>query len=188
MIKTRFKNPYTFNKLGQRFTTFPERKKSGVYLIKEDNTIVYIGYSTKDLYKTMYRHFQAWNHREQEVITYAGQDLDRYSVRVIYCTPKQAEAAEKYLIKKYKPRDNTYKYEDIILNTYDKSTGKKIQETQTAPDYVWKPDPRDMIIDYSDILPEDSEPFALFGVQKKTGVSPELRRINKKIRTNNQPY
>jgi hypothetical protein len=167
MIKTRFKAPYTYNKLGQRFTTFPERKKSGVYFIKEGKDIVYIGHSTKDLYKTMYRHFQQWSHQGQEVITYAGNDLDDYTVRVIYCTPKQAEAAEKYLIKKHKPRDNSYKYEDIELTTYDKNTGRLTQETQTAPDYQWKPDPKDMVQDYSDYY-QDTKPFDLFGIQNKT--------------------
>jgi hypothetical protein len=116
MLKTKFVQPYTQAPgYMRRLTTFPARAKAGVYLIKEGKDIVYIGHSRTDVYKTMYRHFQEWTHREQEVTTYAGQDLDKYTVRVIYCTAKQAEAAEKYLIKRHKPRDNKYKYESIIL-------------------------------------------------------------------------
>ena len=114
----------------------------------------------------MYRHFQQWTHRQQEVTTYAGQDLDNFTVRVIYCTPKQAEAAEKYLIKKHKPRDNKYKYDSIILLPYDKKTGEQINDTPTAPNSAWKPDPRDMVQDYSDFTPDDAEPFDLFGIIK----------------------
>ena len=152
----------------RRLTTFPSRAKAGVYLIKEGKDIVYIGHSRTDVYKTMYRHFQEWTHREQEVTTYAGQNLDNFTVRVIYCTPKQAEAAEKYLIKRHKPRDNKYKYDSIILLPYDKKTGKQINETPTAPNRAWKPDPRDMVQDYSDFKPEYTEPFDLFGIENIT--------------------
>lgn len=113
---------------------FPSRGKAGVYLIKEEGNIVYVGYSSKDLYKTMYRHFQRWDHPTQEVITYAG-DLDKleFTVRVVYCTPKQAEALEKALIKKHNPRDNAQKYEDTVLTAYDRAAlenyGTEIPET-----------------------------------------------------------
>ena len=177
MLKTKFVKPYTFDKYGRKYTTFPARQKSGVYLIKEGKDIVYIGHSRTDVYKTMYRHFQTWNHREQEVTTYSGQDLNDFSVRVIYCTPKQAEAAEKYLIKRHKPRDNKYKYESIILLPYDKQTGEKINETPTAPNSAWKPDPRDMVRDYSDYDNNNTEPFDLFGIEQKIRRSPEIRRI-----------
>jgi hypothetical protein len=169
MLKTKFVKPYIINKYGQKYTTFPARSKSGVYMIKEAGIIVYIGHSRTDVYKTMYRHFQQWTHREQEVTTYAGQDIDNFTVRVIYCTPKQAEAAEKYLIKRYKPRDNKYKYDSIILLPYDEKTGKAIQEAPTAKNSEWKPDPRDMVRDYSDYYvteEESAEPFDLFGIVK----------------------
>ena len=59
MKKFNFLPPY--QKKGK--TTYPETlNKSGVYLIKENNVQVYIGYSGLNLYRTMYRYFQAWNH------------------------------------------------------------------------------------------------------------------------------
>lgn len=111
-------------------TKFPERGRTGVYVIKENGKTVYVGYSENDLYKTMYRHFQTWNHRSQEVVSYNAKGNDNYTVRVIYCTPAQAGRLEKYLIKKHKPRDNAQTYE---LNFEDRKTGQAYenQEPQT---------------------------------------------------------
>lgn len=116
----KFKKIHPYGKDGK--TNFPLRGKTGVYIIYEGSEVVYIGFSQSDLYRTMYRHFQRWNHTGQEVVTYADQNLNDYTVRVIYCTPKQAESLEKKLIKKYKPRDNAQKYEDIKLTAYDNNT------------------------------------------------------------------
>ena len=105
MLKSNFLPPY--NSEGK--TTFGNIKnKSGVYIIKENNKIVYVGYSGKNLYRTLYRHFQQWNHTGQEVITYANKlNNNDYKVRVITTTPAQAYRLEIYLINKLKPRDNT---------------------------------------------------------------------------------
>ena len=35
-------------------------EKSGIYIIKQNDKIVYVGQSGYNLYKTMYRHFQSW--------------------------------------------------------------------------------------------------------------------------------
>lgn len=68
----------------------------------------------------MYRHFQRWNHRFQPVVTYAGKIKSHtYTVRVIYCTKKQADKLEKMLIKKYQPRDNDLSYIDYEPTSYD---------------------------------------------------------------------
>jgi hypothetical protein len=107
-------------------TKFPERGKTGVYLIKENGKIVYIGYSLNDLYKTMYRHFQTWNHTGQEVVSYNAKGSDTYTVRVVYCTPSQADRLERYLIRKHKPRDNKYIYE---LNFRDRNTGEQYENS-----------------------------------------------------------
>jgi hypothetical protein len=122
----KFISPYT----AQGKTKFPERGKTGVYLIKENGKITYIGYSMSDLYKTMYRHFQVWNHRGQEVVSYNAQGNDNYTVRVIYCTPQQAARLERYLISKHKPRDNAQSY---VLDFNDRRTGAayESEEPQT---------------------------------------------------------
>lgn len=109
MQKFKFTKPYRNGK-----PAFPLRNKSGLYIIKEGKEIVYIGYSGRDLYKTMYRHFQEWNHTGQEVVTYAGQDLNRFTVRIVYCSPGRAAKLEKLLIAKHEPRDNVHgKHEEI---------------------------------------------------------------------------
>jgi len=97
-------------------TTFPEtRDHAGVYIIKEDGKVVYVGFSGYSVYKTMYRHFQTWNHRFQKVISYASRmKRHHYTVRPILCSGKQAYALEKRLIKKYHPRDNEITYELML--------------------------------------------------------------------------
>jgi excinuclease UvrABC nuclease subunit len=126
MKKTRWKEPY--NKAGK--TNFPERERPGVYLIKNkiSGKIVYVGYSGNNLYRTMYRHFQTWNHSEQPIVTYQAKGPDNYLCRVIYCTAKQAVTLEEMLILKYKPEDNPQKldfygskftgYQREVLDSY----------------------------------------------------------------------
>jgi hypothetical protein len=111
-------------------TSFPETsKKSGVYLIKENDNLVYVGVSLVDLYKTLYRHFQTWtdiNYRTQKVrsasdrVTYkARMKRNRYTVRIVFCPPGQAARLEKALIIRYNPRDNAVKYEQHTLTLAD---------------------------------------------------------------------
>ena len=113
----KFAPPYTPGKTkGSTRTTFPETKDHpGVYIIKEDGKVVYVGFSGYSVYKTMYRHFQVWNHRGQEVVSYASRmNRHRYTVRPIICTQAQAYALEKRLIRKYHPRDNVVTYEQML--------------------------------------------------------------------------
>ena len=104
-------------------TTFPKaQKRSGVYIIKENGKITYVGMSGNNLYRTLYRHFEAWTH-SQKVLTYQSRLKEyNYTVRIIFCTRNQAFRLEKYLIKKYRPRDNDemyldyeFKYEDGLV-------------------------------------------------------------------------
>lgn len=105
-------------------TTFPNtQNKSGVYQIFENGKPVYIGMSTGVLYKTMYRHFEVWNHRGQPVVSYANKlKKHNYTVRVTLCTPLQAVNLERILIKKYKPRDNSQMFIDYDLTAADSRT------------------------------------------------------------------
>ena len=84
--------------------------KSGVYIIKENNKIVYIGQSGYNLYKTMYRHFQSWDSHQARATYNKDNKRKKYSVRMIFCTPQKAEKLEVALCKKYNPRDMKYKY------------------------------------------------------------------------------
>ena len=131
MKKSTFISPY--NKQGK--ANYKTVRKAGVYLIKENSKLVYIGMSVTDVYKTMYRHFQTWNDRQQpERVTYKS-DLKRnnYTVRIIYCTSKQASALETALIIKHKPRDNENKYNNYKLNSYDKQVIETYNNTDIFP-------------------------------------------------------
>ena len=94
--------------------------KSGCYIIKKNNDIVYIGRSGSNLYKTIIRHFQDWKDNTQVRVTYP-QSLN-YTIRVVLCTPVQSLILEKALILKHKPKDNTLKYEafnEVVSKAYD---------------------------------------------------------------------
>lgn len=99
------------------------KNKSGVYIIKENGIIRYIGYSyTNNLYKTISRHFQEWN-AKQTVISYAGDKVRyRYTIRVVFTSPTKAKKLERALLLKYRPRDNAE-----ILNLLDKEEAEAAQ-------------------------------------------------------------
>lgn len=130
----KFAPPYRPGKTkGSQRTTFPEtRDHAGVYIIKEDGKIVYVGFSSYSVYKTMYRHFQEWNHRFQEVVSYASR-LGRHKdpVRPILCTDRQAYALEKRLIRKYHPRDNSVQYEAMLQEQDSRAKAYAAQVEQT---------------------------------------------------------
>lgn len=112
--------PYSIDDNGNKKVTMPGdyTGKSGVYFIKQvsSSKIVYVGYSTTQLKKTIYRHFQVWNDKsywgfDKPRITYSN--WQNYKVRVIECTPLQAEKAEKYFIRKWQPKDNEMIYDNL---------------------------------------------------------------------------
>ncbi len=114
MIKTKFISAY--NK-GKTVLKLP-RHRSGVYLIKENDKLVYIGVSLKNLYKTVYRHFETWNHPTQDVTVYNTSGKKKYKFKAVFCSAIQAHTLEKVLINKLKPRDNKHTHTDFVINTY----------------------------------------------------------------------
>jgi len=112
-------------------TTFNLRNVGGVYIIFKKDTMVYCGYSKTNLYKTLYRHFQEWKTSSQVRTIY--KNLNDITVRVIYCKDgNQASKLEKAIIIKYKPRDNTNKYNQYTMDFKEKEvldivTGLKVQ-------------------------------------------------------------
>lgn len=128
MKKTKFLTPY--ERSGK--TTFRKTvNRSGVYLIKENGILVYVGMSAKNLYKTLYRHFEKWNHGSQQVTTYAGRlSRNRYTVRVVSCTAAQAARLERALIVRHNPRDNENKYAQYSLTLTDEKALTNYFETQ----------------------------------------------------------
>ena len=90
------------SKLGRAFG------KTGIYFIKENGRLIYIGYSGSNLYKTILRHFQTWNDAYQSGRISYKEHLDQkdYTVRIEYMPSEAAKLAECQLINEYKPRDN----------------------------------------------------------------------------------
>ncbi|MCX6265869.1 MAG: hypothetical protein NTW16_00725 [Bacteroidetes bacterium] len=117
MKKYKFLAPY--KKSGK--TTFRATVgRAGVYLIKENGRLVYVGMSAKNLYRTLYRHFEKWHHSTQEVVTYVSKlKRNNYSVRVVLCTPSQADRLERALIVRHQPRDNENKFSQYTLTMAD---------------------------------------------------------------------
>lgn len=128
MIKSKFLKIYVKNKINPALG-LRTSGQTGVYLIKSGNTIVYVGYSASNLYKTFTRHFQSWEDRQIR-ITYKNRNADNYTARIIFCGPVKAKKLETALVIKYRPRDNPNKYEQYILDLKDKNLIKELDESE----------------------------------------------------------
>ena len=124
--KTNFKPIY--NRKGK--PSFSERQKPGVYIIKEDGFIIYVGYSKINFYKTLYRHFEKWEGPAAGLTFVDQMDKFSYTARIIYCTSRQAEVLEKMLIRRYKPGANKNKYKDFEPTGRDKIVWKSYQDAE----------------------------------------------------------
>lgn len=120
----KYREPYTPD--GK--TTYPETiNRSGVYVIKRDGVVCYVGHSKTNLYKTMYRHFQSWKDKTQVRVSYATVlNQHKFTVRIIYATPAQADRLEKYLILKLVPTDNP---NNLAMFSPSEMEGKRILDT-----------------------------------------------------------
>jgi len=132
MKKTKLIEPYYLHSVTKtKKTVFNKRNLIGVYEIWKNGELRYVGVSTTDLYKTMYRHFQSWDVTTQTRVQY--KQLAGIKVRVVYCnTPTQALNLEKALIIKKKPKDNPHQYriwttDDAENKAYDLYTGAEIK-------------------------------------------------------------
>tara|TARA_R100001163_G_scaffold35727_1_gene27453 strand:- start:1861 stop:2259 length:399 start_codon:yes stop_codon:yes gene_type:complete len=131
MKKTGWKEPY--KKVdGKIRTNFRNTyKKSGVYIIKDKKTnkILYVGGSSNNVYRTMYRHYQEWSDQQKRA-TYKKFGT---KVRVILGTKNQAYRLERYLTKKLDPRDIDYKYRQLELDLKDKKVIDAYKEAENIP-------------------------------------------------------
>lgn len=124
---TNRKTPYVNGK-----PRYKVRQRPGVYLIFKNNELRYIGYSSSDIYKTLYRHFQTWNDNKQVRIIYKSTD-EKISVRVIYTnTAAQAAKLERALIIQYAPPDNPQQYIEFENTNSDIQI---IEEANTIVNY-----------------------------------------------------
>lgn len=129
---SKFYPVYINLKLNPKLNLQPSKNQKGVYILKKNNEIIYIGYSGSNLYKTLTRHFQSWEDRKQIRITYSKSE--NIKARVIFTsTAAQAAKLEKALILKYKPVDNPNKYEQYELKLSDENLINNYQESADAP-------------------------------------------------------
>jgi endonuclease YncB( thermonuclease family) len=122
--KTKFLPLYINGKVNKALNL--DNKKYGVYLIKRGGVVRYIGYSSSQIYKTITRHFQSWEDRQQIRITYPKAGT---TIRIIYTnTPQQAQQLERALIIKHQPPDNPNKYEQYTLDLADQKIIQQVDE------------------------------------------------------------
>lgn len=110
--------------------TFKTRRRPGVYMIYVNGVLRYVGYSTYDVYKTMYRHFQSWRDSSQTRITYPrSPDV---KIRVIYTnTAKQAAVLERALRIKYRPTDNPQQLIDVDTTRQEQKAYENFEQIYT---------------------------------------------------------
>jgi len=110
--------------------TFKTRRRPGVYLIYVNGVLRYVGYSTYDVYKTMYRHFQSWRDSTQTRITYPrSPDV---KIRVVYTnTAKQAAVLERALRIRYQPTDNPQQLINIDTTPAEDDSIEKFEQIRT---------------------------------------------------------
>lgn len=114
-LTSRLIKPYLSN--GR--ANLPNIPRPGVYMIYQNNQIVYIGYSGTNIYKTLYRHFQKWNDGQTRIV-YNKND-ESIKIRVTYTNSAyRAYKLERALIVKHAPRDNPNKYINYVLSKQDK--------------------------------------------------------------------
>lgn len=129
-----FKKVYINNKLNPNLKLSPNKNQKGVYILRKNGKIVYIGYSGSNLYKTFTRHFQSWNDPRQVRITFNKND--RVSARIVYTsTAKQAWNLEKALIKKYKPTENPQQYEAAPITTGQEEIYEAFKNVDRADEF-----------------------------------------------------
>ena len=118
-----FTEPFMPTEKGRIRTLGLPRKRPGVYLIKENEVIVYVGMSASCVVTAMYRHFYRWSDsktgRAVYRVTYNRRlSENKYTCIIIHTETHQAAQMEKAFIRSIKPRDNRNYYEeqeDIVI-------------------------------------------------------------------------
>jgi GIY-YIG catalytic domain len=138
MKRSKLLSPYKQTEKGRK-TSFNIRNKSGVYIIYEGKKVVYVGESSNNLYRTMYRHFQSWNDDTQYRAVF---NPDKVKVRIILCTATQATKLEAALILKYYPEKNKNRYEGFTTDSSEKKVLEKFENLEDSP-----------ILEYTETVP-----------------------------------
>jgi hypothetical protein len=104
-----------------------------VYVIKKDGKLRYVGFSSVDVYKAMYRHFQTWTDRSRPDPRVVYRNLAAIRVRVIYTdTAQQAARLERALIVRFRPPDNPQQ----LLDLETTSTDERLMDQAANADWL----------------------------------------------------
>lgn len=130
-----FEKPFKSNiqaGIYKKRTFAKQRGKYGVYLIKENGKIVYVGMSQSCVVEAMYRHFYHWNTTRnfQYRVTYFDRmSLHNYTVQIMFTNKDEAPKLEQSLILLMQPRDNRERYEELIPLLIQKISDKQINNS-----------------------------------------------------------
>lgn len=115
LFTNEFIEPFVTRCRKYRRRSIQRRKDTGVYIIRENGVIVYIGMSQSCVTEALYRHFYPYNDTHRNPRTYYDVTSDnRYTVYIIYSTAADAPKLERGLILGIKPRDNRERYQKYL--------------------------------------------------------------------------
>ena len=106
------------NKRGKTYGLQGIRKKQGVYFIKENGKLVYVGMSRSNLQEALYRHFQDWRKSWSQKRTTYIFEQGVHEVACITTDKETAHELEKCYILEFNPRDNFMRYEEYRANVH----------------------------------------------------------------------
>jgi GIY-YIG catalytic domain len=115
--------------------------KPGVYMIKKNGILVYVG-ASKNVYRKALRHFEPYSAEPGSKQDYnSDYDENNYTIRVIITnTSEQAYKLETALIQKYHPIDNKYipqlefdRQQERILEQYEAAPADRFEENIDIP-------------------------------------------------------
>lgn len=105
--------PYVVDEKGRNRCSWQISKErlincSGVYVIKENGVIVYVGLSKVSVYKTAYRHFHKWkdSHVRYRVSYKEFLEVHKYEVAILELPYAECHLLEDTWIHSLQPRDN----------------------------------------------------------------------------------
>lgn len=143
IYETGFISPFSgmFNKR-YRNRVLKARGKTGVYLIKENDKIVYIGMSQSCVCEALYRHFYDYadkGHHSRHIYDVDDEEKE-YKVHILELAPEDAPRVEAALIACLNPRDNKVKWEramkSVIAEYEEYQDSLKPREESLEPE--WK--------------------------------------------------
>lgn len=122
---------------GKKKRVIKPTSKSGAYLIRDRKSkkILYVGKSHTQLQATIYRHFTKWKRPKNNIGDYGYkwyENTKDLQVRVIQCTPKQADRLELILITTIRPKDNSAKIKTLFDNLEQAEKLKALEDYKAA--------------------------------------------------------